>query len=657
MADHECIAVAIGCKIWVGDTIGGYARLSGSRGSGAGSLGRYVKPTCKQAVSILTAMAAMADAGPAFSIVSRVRWSQNLCRQASNSFRGVYWRQTNGKYQSSVYFNKMMHHVGSFGCELQAAKAFDARLRSLCEDGVRLKKSLNFPTVQEANFQKCQLEAREDALRAQQNRLRTEEESFRTLLRLFQQSSEAPCYEIVRIGGFARADALFRPVGSVTGIRLQIKSSTARGPNGLSYRFSKTNGYEGMLLILVAPDIKMCWTVAGGQVLQKHIAILLGSDRDRCWRAQDIGATLQSCLQDETAFPHTSLCEARLQCSSTAHQVEQCAHFRMVAVFSAVNCRLRQSIKAAATVDSVLQGEGFNWRVQEKAANFRQSAGGYAIALCRRRGKHYTGYEETDFDLLMAAALDAERLSGLFVFPVRVLAEHGFVGQKPAFLPLHPPWSLPKTKVTQIKYAWQLEYFVDLRSWSGKLPLSFESCTALRKLLKKLRESCEKALLYSDIDNHATVPGSLLPVATSSVTLSRVPVRSCRHRLNSFCDAASASSWPVHVYAQSMPSPCRFAARIDSGRACGFNWLGHAARMIVQAAAKAITKSALDAAEKSFASGGLTAHLRLWSHPVHTQAASPPPKWNVTAHASRLRPILLLKHAGLTKLITLSTPT
>ena len=491
----------------------------------------------------------MEGAGNAFRIVLRVRWRQHLLRQASSSFRGVSWNRAAGKYQSVVHFNKMNHHVGYFGCQVEAAEAYDARLRSLCEDGGRLKKSLHFPTAQEASFETCQLESREHALRVHQNKLRTEEESFRTLWRLFQQTSQASCYEIVRIGGFARADALFRLVGSVAGIRLQIKSSTARGRNGLSYRFCKTNGYEGMLLILVAPDIKMCWTVAGGQVLQKHIAILLGSHRDRCWRAQDIGATLQSCLQDETAFPHTSLCEARLQCSSTAHQVEQCAHFRMVAVFSAVNCRLRQSIKAAATVDSVLQGEGFNWRVQEKAANFRQSKGGYPIALCRRRGKHQTGYEETDFDLLIAAALDAERLSGLFVFPVRVLAEHGFVGQKPAFLPLHPPWSLPKTQVTQIKYAWQLEYFVDLRSWSGKLPLSFESCTALRKLLKKLRESCEKALLYSDIDNHAAVPGSLLPVATSSVTLSRVPVRSCQHRLNSFCDA-------VHGQFMSMPSLC-----------------------------------------------------------------------------------------------------
>ena len=553
MADHECIAVAIGCKIWVGDTIGGYARLSGSRGSGPGSLSRYVKPTCKQAVSILTAMAAMADAGPAFSIVSRVRWSQNLCRQASNSFRGVYWRQTKGKYESSVYFNKMMHHVGSFGCELQAAKAFDARLRSLCEDGVRLKKSLNFPTVQEANFQKCQLEARDDALRAQQNRLRTEEESFRTLLRLFQQSSEAPCYEIVLIGGFARADALFRPVGSVTGIRLQIKSSTARGPSRRSYQFSGTKGYDGMLLILVAPDINVCWTVAGDDVRQANVKLVLESDRDRSWRAKDICATLKSCSRDDTAFPQVSLWEARLQCSSTTHQVEQWAHLHLSEVFSYVNCRLRQAIKARATVDSVLQGEGCNWHVQEKAANFRQSRGGYAVLLRKRRGQHaYTGYEGTDFDLLMAAVLDAERLLGLFVFPVRVLAQRGYVGQQPAWLPLHPPWALPKRQAVRTKYAWQLEYFVDLRSWSGKLPLSFESCTALRKLLKKLRESCEKALLYSDIDTHATVPGSLLPVATSSVTLSRVPVRSCQHRLNSFCDAASVSSCLCPVYALAM---------------------------------------------------------------------------------------------------------
>ncbi|CAE7642252.1 unnamed protein product [Symbiodinium sp. CCMP2592] len=412
---------------------------------------------------------------------------------------GVHWSHARGKYHSSVYFNNIMHHVGYFGCELEAAKAYDARLRSLCEDGVRLKKSLNFPTAQEASFETCQLKSREHALRIHQNKLRTEEESFRTLSLLFQQSAQASCYEIVRIGGFARADALFRLVGCGAGIRLQIKSSAARGPSRQSYQFSNTKGYQGMLVILVAPDIKACWVVAGDRIKQHSIEIVLGSGRDRAWRAREIGATLASCLRNEAGFPHTSLREARLQCS-TNHQVEQWAHLQLAELLSVLNFRLQQSSEAGAVADSVLKGEGCRWRVQEKAANFHKTKGTYTINLRKQRGKHcYVGYEEGDFDLLVAAVLDAGRLSGLFIFPVRVLVGHGFVGQKSACLPLHPPWALPKRQETKAKYAWQLEYFVDLRSWSEQLSLADDNRMRLRQLLSKLSAAAQ-AITKSALD-------------------------------------------------------------------------------------------------------------------------------------------------------------
>ena len=75
-------------------------------------------------------------------------------------------------------------------------------------------------------------------------------------------------------------------------------------------------------------------------------------------------------------------------------------------------------------------------------------------------------YAKADFDILIVTLLDdADRLKGIFVFPSSVLARREFIGHKPRRVGLYPPWARPKRPATSANYSWQLDYFVDLRSW------------------------------------------------------------------------------------------------------------------------------------------------------------------------------------------------
>ena len=138
----------------------------------------------------------------------------------------------------------------------------------------------------------------------------------------------------------------------------------------------------------------------------------------------------------------------------------------------------------------MLTRDGTHWRVQEKASNLQQR--GYIAKMGRYGGALGSiAYASTDFDMILASILDNGRLSGLFIFPVDVLARFGAVGHKPMHLPLHPPWHLAKQQATRLKYAWQLEYFVDLRTWDGEAVLQSRiNCLLSAAATKKSIGSC-----------------------------------------------------------------------------------------------------------------------------------------------------------------------
>ena len=147
-----------------------------------------------------------------------------------------------------------------------------------------------------------------------------------------------------------------------------------------------------------------------------------------------------------------------------------------------------------SVVDSLLELNGVirscgmsHIRVQEKATRsaLRQiklsKAGG---ALGR------LAYAKEDFDLLAACILVDSHLHGLFLIPMPVLVEHGFVGNRAATMTLFPSWSPPTRSPTRLKYAWQPDYFVDLRDWQG----SSDCAAGVKDRLKTLIQTATTAV-------------------------------------------------------------------------------------------------------------------------------------------------------------------
>ena len=391
----------------------------------------------------------------------------HLRHLASSRFNGVDWDSSRQRFRARVTFNYKAHFAGYHLCQEEAAQAHDRCLRALCSNGVRLKRSLNFPTSLEASYSETNQQARTRSLAAHADKADKEEESFDRLQKRLHLSHAASAYEILQVPGFSRADAIFQAKGSTTGgVSLQLKSSSRHGN---AYMFSSTRGYDGMLLILVALCSDLIWVVPGALITQTSLKIRIGSSRDKEWRVEDIGAYMKSCISLPLQFPRITVAEAGLQCGGR-HRIEERAHRCLFQLLSGSELQLRKARKVSCPVDSVLTAEGVQWRVQEKTRSYRES-GRYSVSLSRYAGAlGAAAYAKTDFDLLLASILDKEQLSGLFAFPVNILVRRGYVGvgQKAKFLPLHPPWALPAREATKIKYAWQLGYFVDLRDWRAE---------------------------------------------------------------------------------------------------------------------------------------------------------------------------------------------
>ena len=420
-----------------------------------------------------------------FGLVRRVH-------SITSKFCGVCWSKKSKKYQAQVCVEGLRCHVGVFSDEEEAAHAYDAKLRALCADPVRLKKSLNFPTNQEASYEESLLQTRSRGLRASSRNFTKELESFHCLQDRFLRSAEALGFEIVHVPSLSRVDALFQPQGSVNGgLCLQLKSSSCLKDCGSDYyHFSNVSGYDGQLLVFVALDRDIIWLLPGSEVSQQHMRIRLGSQRDKEFRVDQLGPALTKCFQNDNSFPHATLQDALMRCSRN-HMVEERSHAQLVAAFAAAGLQLTRPPETAHTVDSVLDWDGQRWRVQEKAARPKTN-GQYLVNLTKNGGcLGSLAYASADFDLLIGSILEHDcRLAGIFIFPSSELALRGILGQKPRVLLLYPPWALPKHPAVARKHAWQLDHFVDLRSWKGS-DLDPATKARLVGLLSELPKACE----------------------------------------------------------------------------------------------------------------------------------------------------------------------
>ncbi|CAE7849599.1 unnamed protein product, partial [Symbiodinium necroappetens] len=192
-------------------------------------------------------------------------------RSGTSQFNGVHWHKRGKKFGVQVRYDGKLIHVGYFLNETEAACEFDKTLRSICRDPVRLKKSLNFPTKEEASYEEPLSERRSRGLKKSSKNRAKDVESLQRLQHRFSKSPEASDFEIANVPSLSRVDALFRPRGAKSGgLPLQLKSSSCHNYSGeyYFYAFSNTKGYEGMLLVLVALDRDIIWMVPGSEVSQ-----------------------------------------------------------------------------------------------------------------------------------------------------------------------------------------------------------------------------------------------------------------------------------------------------------------------------------------------------------------------------------------------------
>ena len=132
----------------------------------------WLRPLCARAHGVrgraLKEGEEVSLAGSVLSRILAVSSGVRLLRRArstTSQFNGVCWNRKQATYQASVRFEGQQHYVGVFSSEEEAAHAYDAELRALCDDPVRLKKSLNFPTEEEASFEESLRQSRSRGLR------------------------------------------------------------------------------------------------------------------------------------------------------------------------------------------------------------------------------------------------------------------------------------------------------------------------------------------------------------------------------------------------------------------------------------------------------------------------------------------------------------
>ena len=138
-------------------------------------------------------------------------------RSATSRSNGVSWQTAAQRFRADVIFEEKHHYAGLFVHETEAAHAFDAKLRQICKDPVRLKKSLNFPTEEEASYEESLSQKRSRGLRIYFHNPAKEVLSHQHLQDRFANCPQASDFEIVKVPSQSRIDAVFRARGSKRG--------------------------------------------------------------------------------------------------------------------------------------------------------------------------------------------------------------------------------------------------------------------------------------------------------------------------------------------------------------------------------------------------------------------------------------------------------
>ena len=403
-------------------------------------------------------------------VESKTQLLQAEAQVEAAKFRGVRYCKRCDKFQACLTAHGRTYYLGRFLSARQAAEAYDDKVRHVCAaDRLRLRKTLNFPSEDEASFTCSPMQMRQRALKLFGDNTRKEASAFQLMEASLAASSFAESYKMLRLSGSSKADALLVPKGyGDAGLPIQLKAATSLGRLGRKYVFNKLLGYGGMLVLMVALDGHHVWASAGQDLLCEQLRITVGFESDSKRRVLDIASHLDDCFHDVGRFPHLSTQEATFQCPST-YKTEATAHLRLAQFFKSAGMHLSRCPVHNTAIDSVLtlgqSGSTPIIRVQEKASHARPRNGVYAASMWRAGGAlGRLPYTHDDFDLLAACVLRDSQVEGVFLIPMSVLARHGFVGRKANLMTLYPTWRQPGQKRSKLKYCWQADFFFDIRA-------------------------------------------------------------------------------------------------------------------------------------------------------------------------------------------------
>ncbi|CAE7470319.1 TTLL3D [Symbiodinium sp. CCMP2592] len=425
-------------------------------------------------------------------------------RAQAAKYRGVYYNKRNRAFVAALHVLDGPGYIGCFQSAKEAAEAYDQAVRCrypkpTADHELRCKRHLNFPSEKEAAYTESPEQARTRGLKQGGCSHRKEARSFELLKAASDTSPHSEKYELERLTGSSRADALFKRRGSTqTGLPIQLKAATSQWKQGRVFRFNRLLGYDRMLVVLVALDGGHLWAAAGEKLAVDHLGITIGCGSDTNRRVENIGSYLAACFKNTQKFPHISVEEAEVQCSPNC-RVEAVAHRQLMKLFSRMEWSLTCPPQHLSAVDALLEVdiEGPMLRLQEKASNFHETLGRYHICLRKNGGSlGPLPYDKDDFDLLAACILHEGQLQGVFLIPISELVQRGLVASRSCTLYLHPPWSLPKKNGTKQKYAWQQEFFLDLRTWHGSKEVPAQVKVHMERLIAKATTAAKHACMW-----------------------------------------------------------------------------------------------------------------------------------------------------------------
>lgn len=382
------------------------------------------------------------------------------------SYTGVDLAKERTKWRARISLDGRQHHLGTFNNPVDAALAYDAALRSSNADIGRFRR-LNFPTPEETSIQ---------ADISWEHRRRSNLERYGSVFlkeaasKLAVEQAICDHFEVHWLGEGTLADGICRPKHCTTDewIGIQVKATSAKHSG--AYHFSRTHGYNGLMLVCVALDCMQLWMIPGANISVRGLTISVKGKWDR-YRCSPAGAL--SVLQQAWGGCDSLMRQgegAWKSPISVRQQIEHLGFTLSKAILEDAGIAISMPFVQYGAVDMILDGL---IRVQAKVRTKMSShvVSSYTVTLHRSSGVGmWRRFASDEFDVLLVQLIRDNWLIGIFFIPMLELSQRGLTASgiplrgQTCSLNLYPPWSSPTREKARQAKAWQSNYFFPIEN-------------------------------------------------------------------------------------------------------------------------------------------------------------------------------------------------